>query len=64
MRRALAVKKERAIAENKLQNKIELSRQEQSLNEQRGQNERRRASEEAEAKRIEGLANVERYVSM
>ncbi len=54
------MKKERAIAENELQNKIELSRLEKSLIEQRGQNERRRASEEAEAKRIEALANVER----
>lgn len=54
------MKKERAIAENELQNKSELSRQEQSLIELRGQNERRSASEEAEAKRIEALANVER----
>ena len=51
------MKKERAIAENELQNKIELSRQEQSLIEQRDQNERRRASEEAEATRIEALEN-------
>ena len=52
-RRAMAVEKERAIAENELQNQIELARREESLIEQRGANERRRASEAADAKRIE-----------
>ena len=52
-RRALAVDNERAIQENELANKIELTRREQQLIEQRGQNERRRATEAAEARRIE-----------
>lgn len=52
-RRALAVEKERAIAENELQNQIELTKRERTLIEQRGENERRRAQEEVEAKAIE-----------
>lgn len=52
-RRALAVEKERAIQENELQNQIELSKREEQLIDQRGQNERRRATEAAESKRIE-----------
>ncbi len=55
-RRALAVEKERAIAENELLNKIELARQRQHLIEQEGQNDRRRATEKAEAQRIESDA--------
>jgi regulator of protease activity HflC (stomatin/prohibitin superfamily) len=55
-RRALAVEKERAIAENELQNQIELAKREETLIEQRGQNERRRASEESETGRIEAEA--------
>lgn len=58
-RRALAVEKERAIAENELQNQIELARREENLIEQRGANERRRATEAAEAKRIEVEAQAE-----
>jgi regulator of protease activity HflC (stomatin/prohibitin superfamily) len=58
-RRALAVEKERAIAENELQNQIELARREENLIEQRGQNESRRMREEAESKRIEVEANAE-----
>jgi regulator of protease activity HflC (stomatin/prohibitin superfamily) len=42
-RRAQAVEQERAIAENELQNKIELARREQQLVEQKGANDRRRA---------------------
>jgi regulator of protease activity HflC (stomatin/prohibitin superfamily) len=42
-RRATAVEQERAIAENELQNKIELSRREQQLVEQHGANARRQA---------------------
>ena len=42
-RRALAVERERAIAENELQNQIELARREEQLVAQRGANERRRA---------------------
>ena len=48
-RRAQAVERERAIAENELQNKIELARREQQLVEQHGANTRRRAELEAEA---------------
>ena len=46
-RRALAVEKERAIAENELQNKIELASREEKLISQQGINERRRVEEEA-----------------
>jgi hypothetical protein len=52
-RRAQAVDKERAIAENELRNQIELARREQQLIEQRGQNARREATEKAEAASIE-----------
>jgi hypothetical protein len=51
-RRALAVEKERAIAENELQNQIELARREEQLIAQQGQNARRKAGEDAEAQRI------------
>lgn len=59
-RRALAVERERAIAENELQNQIELARREELLVEQRGQNERRRATEQAAAGRIEAAGQAER----
>ena len=59
-RRALAVERERAIAENELQNQIELARREEQLEEQRGQNERRRTGEQAAAARIEAEAQAER----
>jgi hypothetical protein len=55
-RRALAVEKERAIQENELSNQVELARREEMLIAQRGQNERRRATETAESKRIEAEA--------
>lgn len=58
-RRALAVEKERAIAENELQNKIELARREQNLIQQEGANERHRHEELAAARRIEIEANVQ-----
>jgi regulator of protease activity HflC (stomatin/prohibitin superfamily) len=58
-RRAIAVERERAIAENELQNQIELSRREEQLVAQRGQNERRRATEKAAASRIENEAEAE-----
>ncbi|HET8659447.1 MAG TPA: SPFH domain-containing protein [Micromonosporaceae bacterium] len=48
-RRAQAVEQERAIAENELQNKIELARREQQLVEQRGANAHRRAELDAAA---------------
>jgi hypothetical protein len=59
-RRALAVEKERAIAENELQSKIELARQEERYIDQQGANERRRATEQAEAERIAAAAAVAR----
>ena len=59
-RRALAVEKERAIQENELQNQIELAKREQNLIEQRGQNARSRAREEAEAERIAVETTAER----
>ena len=59
-RRAVAVERERAIAENELQSQIELARREERLVEQRGQNERRRATEAAAAGRIEADAQAER----
>jgi regulator of protease activity HflC (stomatin/prohibitin superfamily) len=59
-RRALAVEKERAIAENELQNRIELAKREEELIGQRGQNERQRVEGEAMAKRIESVAQAER----
>jgi uncharacterized membrane protein YqiK len=57
-RRALAVERERAIAENELQNQIELARREEQLVEQKGQNERRRATERAAAGRIDAEAQA------
>jgi len=59
-RRALAVEREGAIAENELRNQIELARREEQLVEQRGQNERKRAAETAAAGRIETQAQAER----
>jgi hypothetical protein len=59
-RRALAVEKERAIAENELQNRIELARRQAKLVEQEGLNERRRAEEAAAAARIESEASADR----
>jgi regulator of protease activity HflC (stomatin/prohibitin superfamily) len=52
-RRAMAVERERSIAENELQNQIELARREEQLVTQQGQNERLRATEAAAAGRIE-----------
>ncbi len=52
-RRAMAVERERAIAENELKTQIELARREEELVGQRGLNERKRASEQAAAKEIE-----------
>ncbi len=55
-RRAMAVERERSIAENELQNQIELARREEQLVHQRGQNERLRATETAAAGQIETAA--------
>jgi regulator of protease activity HflC (stomatin/prohibitin superfamily) len=59
-RRALAVEKERAIAENELQNQIELAKREETLIGQQGLNEKRRAREEAEAENISAMAKARR----
>lgn len=59
-RRALAVERERAIAENELQNQIELAGREEQLVARKGLNERRRAEEAAAAARIEAEARAER----
>jgi regulator of protease activity HflC (stomatin/prohibitin superfamily) len=74
-RRALAVEKERAIAENELQNQIELARREEQLIEQQGLNEKRQAVDHAESARIaaeagagrvriEGMAEAERITAV
>jgi regulator of protease activity HflC (stomatin/prohibitin superfamily) len=59
-RRALAVEKERAIAENEMQNKIELAKREEQLLEQQGTNARRQAEDAAEAAKIEAAAQAGR----
>jgi regulator of protease activity HflC (stomatin/prohibitin superfamily) len=51
-RRAIAVERERAIAENELNNRIELAKREEELIQQQGANERRRVSEQAESKLV------------
>jgi len=59
-RRALAVERERAISENELQSQIELARRAELLVDQEGQNERKRATEQAVARRIEAEGQAER----
>jgi regulator of protease activity HflC (stomatin/prohibitin superfamily) len=59
-RRATAVQKERAIAENELQNRIELARRQAQLVDQEGLNDRRRAEETAAAQRIAAEAEADR----
>lgn len=59
-RRAMAVERERAIAENELHNKIALAKREEELVAQRGANERKRVTEEAAALRIGAEATAER----
>lgn len=59
-RRALAVERERAIAENELANQIELARREEALVGQRGANERRRAEEEAAAQALAAAGTGDR----
>ena len=58
-RRAMAVEREGAIAENELQNQIELARREEHLIAQRGANARRQAEEAAAASRIEADAQAD-----
>jgi regulator of protease activity HflC (stomatin/prohibitin superfamily) len=57
-RRALAVERERAIAENEMANQIELARREEHLINQRGTNTRRQAEEAAAAGSIEAQAQA------
>lgn len=59
-RRALAVDKERAIAENELANKTELARREKLLIAEEAENARNRATGVAEAQQIEAGAEAER----
>jgi len=59
-RRAMAVERERAIAENELQNQIELARREEQLVAQNGQNGRRSAEEDAAADEIRARAEAAR----
>ena len=59
-RRALAVEKERAIAENELQNRIELARREEDLVAREGANARKRAEEDAAAALVAAEAADER----
>ncbi len=59
-RRAVAVERERAIAENELASQIELARREEQLVVQRGTNARRQSEEAAGAGRIDAQAQAER----
>lgn len=59
-RRALAVDSERAIQENELKNQIELARREQTLIDERGQNELKRVQQDAEAKAVEAESDARR----
>ena len=59
-RRALAVEKERAIAENELATKTELARREALLIAQEAENARERAAGLAEARGVEAAAEAER----
>jgi regulator of protease activity HflC (stomatin/prohibitin superfamily) len=59
-RRALAVEKERAIAQNEMQSRIELAQREQSLIEQDGANTKRKAADGAETLQITALAEASR----
>jgi len=59
-RRAQAVEQERGIAENELQNKIELARREQQLVEQHGANARRQAELDAAAQLVVTQGSAER----
>jgi regulator of protease activity HflC (stomatin/prohibitin superfamily) len=59
-RRALAVDKERAIAENELANKVELARREKQLIAEEAENARNRATGVAEAAEVEAAAEAHR----
>jgi regulator of protease activity HflC (stomatin/prohibitin superfamily) len=59
-RRALAVEKERAIAENELANRTELARREKLLIAEEAANEKQRAEATAQARHIEAAAEANR----
>jgi regulator of protease activity HflC (stomatin/prohibitin superfamily) len=63
-RRAIAVERERAIAENELASKIELATREENLVTQEGNNQRRRAEEDAAAAAIATQGKAERATVM
>ncbi|MFH8899108.1 SPFH domain-containing protein [Streptomyces coeruleorubidus] len=63
-RRAVAVERERTIAENELASKIELARREEQLVEQRGTNTRREAEESAAADKVRADAEATRTVRL
>jgi regulator of protease activity HflC (stomatin/prohibitin superfamily) len=63
-RRAVAVERERAIAENELASQIELARREERLVEQRGANARREAEEGAAADQVRARAEAARTVKL
>ncbi|GAA1361637.1 SPFH domain-containing protein [Streptomyces beijiangensis] len=63
-RRAVAVQRERTIAENELASKIELARQEEQLVDQNGINARREAEENAAADGVRAEAEAARTVRL
>ncbi|MEU1185324.1 SPFH domain-containing protein [Streptomyces sp. NPDC005820] len=63
-RRAVAVERERTIAENELASRIELARREEQLVEQRGTNARREAEETAAADQVRAQAEADRTVRL
>jgi regulator of protease activity HflC (stomatin/prohibitin superfamily) len=63
-RRAVAVERERTIAENELASKIELARREERLVEQNGTNARRQAEEKAAADAVRAEAEAARTVRL
>ncbi|MFF0011696.1 SPFH domain-containing protein [Streptomyces sp. NPDC005374] len=63
-RRAVAVERERAIAENELDSQIELARREEQLVDQRGTNTRREAEEHAAADAVRAEAEATRSVRL
>ncbi len=58
-RRAMAVEKERAIAENELQTQVELAKREEGLIAQQGQNEKQKVEQTMEARRLGVVAHEE-----
>ncbi|MEU1513584.1 SPFH domain-containing protein [Streptomyces sp. NPDC005811] len=63
-RRAVAVERERTIAENELASRIELARREEQLVEQRGTNARREAEETAAADQVRAESEATRTVRL